>query len=102
MTNAQLETLHIISKSPSHQQLYSDMLSTTLDKDAILLTQNAVYALSSNQIIALAKPNIPVYALTIDVQAHGLSMASAAPVTFISDEQFVELCCLYKKTLSWF
>jgi len=102
MTTSQLETLHIISKSPSHQLLYTDMLSATLENDAILLTQNAVYTLTCHQLDALIESGNPVYALMVDVEAHGLSNLTNSNVTQISDEQFVELCCLYKKTLSWF
>jgi len=102
MTTSQLETLHIISKSPSHQQLYTDMLSATLENDAILLTQNAVYTLTCRQLDVLIESGNPVYALKVDVEAHGLANLTNSLVTHISDEQFVELCCLYKKTLSWF
>jgi len=102
MTTPHLETLHIISKSPSHQQLYTDMLSATLENDAILLTQNAVYTLTCRQLDALIESANPVYALTVDVEAHGLANLTNDDVTQISDEQFVELCCLYKKTISWF
>jgi len=102
MITSQLETLHIISKSPSHQQLYADMLSATLENDAILLTQNAVYTLTCRQLDALIESASPVYALRVDVEAHGLANLTNIQVSLISDEQFVELCCSYKKTLSWF
>jgi len=102
MTTSHLETLHIISKSPSHQQLYADMLSATLENDAILLTQNAVYTLTCRQLDVLINTGNPVYALIVDVEAHGLASLTNSDVIQISDVQFVELCCLYKKTLSWF
>ena len=102
MTQANPATLHIISKSPTHQQRYSDIANALLDDDAILFIEGGVYACCGTEATALLAATNNIYALSIDAQSRGLANTTPAAITLISDQQFVELCCQYHKTLSWF
>ena len=52
--------------------------------------------------------SIPIYALQLDLIARGLeskvvtSIDEQPRVTIITDATFVDLCCQYKRTISWF
>ncbi|NQZ31896.1 MAG: sulfurtransferase complex subunit TusB [Oceanospirillaceae bacterium] len=99
MKHSIFETLHIISKGPSDQQLYQNAFDSMLEGDAIVFTQAGVYSLLSKD---FDFPEQLIYALSIDVDARGLSQKVDKRSTLISDAQFVALCCQYKKTISWF
>lgn len=96
------ETLHIINKSTTHSQLYSDCLACLGENDAVLLIESAVYSGCDSQQTFFKTLNIPVFALRTDAQARGVQDMMDQSIEQIDDSQFVELCCQYNKSISWF
>jgi tRNA 2-thiouridine synthesizing protein B len=96
------ETLHIINKNPGNTQIYADCIQNLLEGDAVLLIEAAVYA-SCDKTMALYFPKyIPLYTLKADVDARGISQRMSDEYSSIDDDEFVKLCCLYRKSISWF
>ncbi len=96
------KTLHIINKAASNQQLYIDCLDCLHEDDAIILIESAVYTAYDHERTILNNLNVPIYALKTDVQARGLLDKSNDKIPLIDDNEFVELCCQYQKSVSWF
>ncbi|EPJ55927.1 MAG: hypothetical protein OFPI_01790 [Osedax symbiont Rs2] len=102
MSDTIFQTLHIINKTSSHSDLYTDCFKTLLPGDAILLIEGAVYSACGQQVCDLLKQQVPLYALNIDIQARGLTQRIHSQVISIDDDTFVSLTCQYKKSISWF
>lgn len=97
-------TLHIINKSTSHSALFEQCLDVLHPEDSIILIEDAVYACSDSEATALFSKNITVYALQADIQARQIDTTGQLThrVNVIDDEEFVQLCTMHKKTMSWF
>lgn len=108
MTQHIFETLHIINKSLTDRHLYQNCIEAAQEADAILLIESGVYSILDNDFSMLSALNIPIYALQVDLTARGLeskiktSIDEKPRVTIINDNAFVDLCCQYKRTISWF
>lgn len=96
MTQAQhTGTLHILNKTPGHPRFLT-CLATLSDKDALVLAENGVLALSDTY---TPLPQHTV-ALTDDVEARGLS-GTASSDQLISYSQLVTLTEQYSRIISW-
>jgi len=94
-------TLHIINKSPSDQKLYHRCFNSLLTGDAILFIESAVFVCIDQKHLATTN-DISYYLLEADLEARGLNQQTNPSFEIINDDGFVDLCCQYKKTISWF
>ncbi|MEM5528453.1 sulfurtransferase complex subunit TusB [Gammaproteobacteria bacterium AS21] len=95
-------TLHIINKSPTDHQLYQRCFNALMAGDAILFIESAVLVCVDREFTAATTDNISYFLLEADIQARGLKQHSDHQFHVINDDGFVDLCCQYKKTISWF
>lgn len=91
-----IHTLHILNKGPEHPRAAHCRIALQ-PGDALLLTENAVLALSTP---GSAELKTPVYALEPDVLARGLS-DSAGTTTLIDFPAMVEMTSRAQKVISW-
>lgn len=87
-------TLHIVSQSDTESDALSRCLAAVSAGDAVLLTENGVYACRQ-----LAEAKIKGYALEPDIKARNVE---AGKLDIIDYDGFVELCARHAKTVSWF
>ncbi len=87
-------TLHIVSQSNTESEALSRCLAAAGADDAVLLTENGVYACRQ-----LAEAKIKGYALEPDIKARNVE---AGTLDTIDYDGFVELCTRHAKTVSWF
>ncbi len=95
-------TLHIINKAASNSQLYRDCLDSLHDDDGVIFIESAVYTACGAEPEMFSNFNITAYALKTDILARGIQDKISEKITVVDDGEFVELCCLYKKSVSWF
>ena len=95
-------TLHIINKAASNAQLYSDCFDCLHQGDGIILIESAVYTACETDQKTLSNLDITTYALKTDILARGIQDKVSENVIVVDDSEFVELCCRYKKSVSWF
>jgi tRNA 2-thiouridine synthesizing protein B len=99
---AHIHTLHILNKMAEHPRA-AQCLSTLAIADTVLLIENAV--LSAPEIAAAAP--CPVFMLTADARARGLTAKSGAGAEAtaaapqIGYEQMVQLSVLATRIISW-
>jgi tRNA 2-thiouridine synthesizing protein B len=91
-----IQTLHILNKAPEHPRA-ADCRQALQPGDALLLTENAVLALSTPGSREL---NTPVYALEPDVLARGLP-GDTGEATLIGFPAMVEMTARAQKVISW-
>lgn len=91
-----IHTLHILNKAPGHPRATA-CLSALKPGDCLLLTENAVLALST-----LEGPdfNAPVYALTPDAMARGLGSYTEY-ATLVDYPTMVDLTARAQHIISW-
>lgn len=96
--------LHTISKSPFSNPALTDCLSFCSASDGIVLIEDGVYAAIGDTEAAtkLLDSKLPVYAMSIDVEARGLQEKIAPHIELIDDLKLVELCCQYSTVQSWY
>lgn len=94
--------LHILNKSPGKCSAFQDMLNAVAKNDAIILIEDAVITSLSPASEALVNKGVPIYALEADIIARGLSDKTNTAIQVVDDKDFVNLCCAYSKTVSWF
>lgn len=96
-----MSTLHVLSHSPFDDQRLHSCLRLLGQDDAILLSGDAVYAVTpgSQPWEALARAGVAVFALAEDVQARALP--GNAQVELLDYPAFVELTLAYEKVNSW-
>ncbi len=70
--------------------------------DAIILIEDGVIAALQPPFNGQSEMSLSVFALKADLLARGLTERLSNTVTIIDDAEFVELCCKYSKTISWF
>jgi sulfur relay protein TusB/DsrH len=95
-------TLHIINKSPTDHKLYQRCFNSLMAGDALLFIESAVFVCVDKEHITTQTANISYFLLEADIRARGLSQQCDYPFHVIDDNGFVDLCCQYKKTISWF
>ncbi len=97
--------LHILRHAPS-QVIFNRALDSVSPGDALLLIEDAVYALlpgtdSASALQSLAQAG-QLYVLGQDLLARGLSAAAPPPGAELIDYlRMVEICVAQPKALSW-
>ncbi|GAC15353.1 sulfurtransferase complex subunit TusB [Aliiglaciecola lipolytica] len=93
--------LHKLSHSPYSQKNFVSLLTRITDKDGILLTQDATYALSSTEYCQLLlKQTVNVYALEPDTIARGIQPVMSE-IQLVDYAEFVTLALKYNNVISW-
>jgi tRNA 2-thiouridine synthesizing protein B len=98
--------LHIVNKSPYERHSLDTCLRLARDDAALLLIEDAVYAVRKNAVAAdqlhSALGKHKVYALEPDLQARGIDAENTIDgVELVDYDGFVELATEYDKLQSW-
>ena len=94
-----MSTLHTVNKTGQALEL---CLRSLLLGDAILLIEDAVYALfEASDVLTEVILDIPVYVLEADVLARGVSNRDDLNITAVDYDGFVELTEAHDKVLGW-
>lgn len=97
--------LHIVNTSHTRTSALGSCLRFALPGQALLLTEDAVYAATANAAaasgIAAALQRLAVYALQPDLQARGMAGKLAAGVTAVDYAGFVDLVAEHPTNQSW-
>ena len=101
-----MSVLHIVNKSPYERNSLDTCLRLARAGSALLLIEDGVYALRQDSAAAKklqdAAGDITLYALEPDLQARGLSAASAiSGIELVDYDGFVKLTTEYEKLQSW-
>lgn len=96
--------LHIVNRSPFASSCLADCLRICRAPAGILLIEDGVYAaLADGQWLQRMQEKTPhIYVLAADVAARGLAGRIAAAASSVDYAGFVELCCEYPATHSWY
>lgn len=78
------------------------MLKAVSKGDACILIEDGVLAATQSSSDTLKKISAPVHVLEADLLARGLSGRVSKDLIIVNDDEFVQLCCEYSKTVSWF
>ncbi|MFD1260525.1 sulfurtransferase complex subunit TusB [Entomomonas asaccharolytica] len=97
-----MSTLHLFNESPFAGNQFEQTLAFVSQKDAILLTGDAIYALLANTapFELLKQSTFIIYALDEDIVTRAVQIG-LDNVKIINYQQFVELCAQYSKVVSW-
>lgn len=97
--------LHIVNKSPSQTRSLDSCLRLAQDGQALLLTEDGVYAAISRSPAAAAvrdaMTRLKVYALQPDLEARGVHTAVLDGVTLVDYGGFVDLVAEHTTSNSW-
>ena len=95
--------LHIVNKSPHQTDALRSCLRLALPGQALLLTEDAVYAATkgSAEASGLAKSALQVFVLQPDVEARGMAGRLIDGVTAIDYGGFVDLVAAHPNNQSW-
>jgi len=97
--------LHIVNKSPSATGALASCLRLSQDGQALLLTEDGVYAATSRSPAAAsmreALKRLKVYALLPDLDARGMQSAVLDGVTLVDYSGFVDLVAEHTTSQSW-
>lgn len=88
-----MSTLHIINRSPWSSDSWRRCLATLTPGDAILLIEDAVYAVTRDDLPANC------FVLEPDLSARGLTTTSRT--SCVNYAGFVDLVCQYARSISW-
>ena len=99
-------TLHIINKSPTHDRSLLDCLQSIGTNDAILLINDAAYALSCECEVTIGLLNqlgrTKLFFLGEDIELRGIKLNHVEfGFTEIDYVEFVELTTKHNPILSW-
>lgn len=102
-----MSILHSVNKSPFNQNTLMQCLDIIDHNHALILIEDGCYgALKSSPAIKTLQDKqeqgLQVYALTDDINTRGLSDNLLETITLIDMAEFVELCCNYSSTQSWY
>jgi len=89
--------LHTVNSSGQ----LSDCTRFLEDGDALLLIEDGVYSLVSDELNNLSE-SVTVYALHDDINARGLEKYAQDRSKTISYTEFIQLCCDHPKVINWF
>ena len=95
-----MATLHTLNRSPSHQLLFEQVLSTIRPGDALLLLEDGVYYCLQNNLNRKIQ-DIQVYAIKDDVHARGIPFETS-DVQLASYEDYVSLTTQFDKLINWY
>ena len=97
--------LHIVNKSPAQTHSLTSCLRLARDGQALLLTEDAVYAATAAAAqasgLSAAATRLKIYALQPDVDARGMAGKLMAGVTLVDYAGFVELVAEYPNNQTW-
>ena len=96
-----MSSLHTINRSPS-KGLLETCASVLTQGDAVLFIEDGVYYCMQQDCWPDLLADVSVFSLREDMCARGILDRNATSAKLIGYEQFVELCCEYDKTVSWF
>lgn len=96
-----MSALHLITRSP-RQGLLSICSTLLLPGDGVLFIEDGVYHCAGKPDLKSLGPEIALYCLREDLVARGLSNASRPRIEEVDYARFVDLCCDFDKTISWF
>ena len=88
-----MSSLHLINKAIFHNNISANLSAD----DTLLLIEDGVYL--SHHLPQQIRNS--VYAMKNDAEARGVLLCNCPKDFFINDEQFVELVCSHKNTVSW-
>lgn len=91
-----IHTLHILNKGPEHPRSIACGQALKAG-DALLLTENGVLALALSGSCETA---VPVYALTADVMARGLSQCANGTI-MVDFSTMVDMTAQAQNVISW-
>ena len=95
--------LHIVNKSHTQTDALRSCLRLALPGQALLLTEDAVYAATKGgaEASGLAKSALQIYVLHPDVEARGMAGRLIDGVTAIDYGGFVDLVAAHPNNQSW-
>lgn len=97
--------LHIVNKSPTQTNALQSCLRLTRPGDALLLTEDGVYAATraaaAASRIAEAAKTLKVYALQPDLEARGMAAQLADGITAVDYAGFVDVVAEHPNNQSW-
>ena len=101
-----MSVLHIINKSPYERNSLDTCLRLARDGSAILLIEDAIYAVRKNASAAeklqSALEKHKIYALEPDLKARGIDREHAIDgISLVDYDGFVELATEYENLQSW-
>ena len=96
--------LHIIQQSPQQTSSLKNCLQRIGDQDAVILIEDAVYALLYQQDAhwQSLSSDIMIFALQEDILARGLDGLTLRPHQSVNYNGFVDLSVKYDKSQTWF
>lgn len=103
-----MNSLHLVSASPTAGTALADCLRLAAPGDALLLLQDGVYAAVAHAAASVAllcdaaANGIALHALLPDVDARGLAGRLYPGLRLVDDNGFVELTERYPRIVSWF
>jgi tRNA 2-thiouridine synthesizing protein B len=95
--------LHIVNKSPTQTDALRSCLRLALPGQALLLTEDAVYAATKGgaEASGMAQSALQIYVLQPDVEARGMAGRLIDGVTAIDYGGFVDLVAAHPNNQSW-
>ncbi|MGD2171390.1 MAG: sulfurtransferase complex subunit TusB [Gammaproteobacteria bacterium] len=101
-----MSVLHIVNKSPYERNSLDTCLRLARDGSAILLIEDAIYAVSKKASTAeklqSALEKHKIYALEPDLKARGIDPEQAIDgISLVDYDGFVELATEYENLQSW-
>lgn len=102
-----MSTLHTINKSPYTHSTLASCIKICAENDGILLLEDGVFgsitsAPQAEELQALIKNGVAVYALINDVKARGLEEKLAPNIKTIDYNGFVQLTLDHRCVQSWY
>jgi tRNA 2-thiouridine synthesizing protein B len=96
--------LHIVNQAPQTGSALADCLRICDDGAGILLIEDGVIAALANGawLPRMLERTRRLYILEADVAARGLAGKIAGSVQIVDYAGFVDLCCEYPGTYSWY
>lgn len=92
--------LYKLNSSPFADKTVTSCLAMLTPQDAVLLTEDATYALQDQQYVSqLTAKTDHIFVLQADRLARGLTALEA--IKDLSYEEMVELCVTYNRVISW-
>lgn len=96
-----MATLHILNKAPAEAGVANDCFRSISQGDGLALIEDGVYhALSAQP--SLMNKECQIFALQPDLEARGLSSRIESGTQVVNQAGFVDLCCQFEKSISWF
>ncbi len=89
--------LHLIQRSPFSSTSLSDCLNIIGNEDSLLFMQDGIYIQNHPTLPGISNP---VYVLQDDLKARGLTANELSKS--IDYQEFVKLCILHEKVISWY